>query len=137
MFSTFQIFKLFFTQVLLSLQKVIYVILQSCLSETKFNNWYDCIHTYYSSFISKGVAKTSQAFLLYQNSLALRNTADVTGGKSIASSFASLRHSHSYRNSSRVWVLIILSWPFTTSLDESKGCYCFFGYLGYHMKYLR
>jgi hypothetical protein len=47
------------------------------------------INTYHSRFIPEGVAETSQIFLqmaptLYQNDLAMRNTADVTGGKPIA-----------------------------------------------------
>jgi hypothetical protein len=37
---------------------------------------FDC--TYYSHFIAEGVAEASQ---LYQNYLAMRNTADVTSGK--------------------------------------------------------
>jgi hypothetical protein len=44
------------------------------------------VHT--SSFIPEGVAEASQIFLetptFYQNDLATRNTADVTGGKPIA-----------------------------------------------------
>jgi hypothetical protein len=44
------------------------------------------IHTYHSNFISEGVAEASRVLLLdyyfYQNCLAIRNTAVVTGGKS-------------------------------------------------------
>jgi hypothetical protein len=38
------------------------------------------IHKYHSPFVSKGIVQTSQIFLrdtLYQNDLAMRNTADV------------------------------------------------------------
>jgi hypothetical protein len=46
------------------------------------------IQTYHSRLIPKGVAEASQIFLRdahnLQNDLALRNTADVTGGKLIA-----------------------------------------------------
>jgi hypothetical protein len=38
------------------------------------------IHTYRSRLIPEEVAEASQIFLLYQNYLAMRNTADVTGG---------------------------------------------------------
>jgi hypothetical protein len=46
------------------------------------------MHTYHSRFIPEGVAEASQTFLqdvYYQNYLAMSNTADVTGGKPIAS----------------------------------------------------
>jgi hypothetical protein len=45
------------------------------------------LHTYHSRFILKGVAEASQIFetpTFYQNYFAMRNTADVTGGKPIA-----------------------------------------------------
>jgi hypothetical protein len=46
------------------------------------------MYSNHSRFIPKGVAETSQIFLrdtyVYQNQLAMRNTADVTGGKHIA-----------------------------------------------------
>jgi hypothetical protein len=45
------------------------------------------IHTYHSRFIPKGVAEVSQIFLREAHvlpKLAMRNTADVTGGKPIA-----------------------------------------------------
>jgi hypothetical protein len=46
------------------------------------------IHTYHSHFIPEGLAEASQIFLrdthFLPNYLAMRNTADVTGGKSIA-----------------------------------------------------
>jgi hypothetical protein len=45
------------------------------------------IHTYHSRFILEGVAEASQIFLRDAHvlpKLAMRNTADVTGGKSIA-----------------------------------------------------
>jgi hypothetical protein len=46
------------------------------------------IHTYHPRFIPEGVAETSQRFLrdthFHQNCLAMRNLADVTGGKPIA-----------------------------------------------------
>jgi hypothetical protein len=45
------------------------------------------IHTYHSRFISVGVAEASQIFVrdtFYQNYLAMRNAADMTGGKLIA-----------------------------------------------------
>jgi hypothetical protein len=45
------------------------------------------IHTYHSRFIPEGVAEVFQIFLLDINvlpKLAMRNTADVTGGKLIA-----------------------------------------------------
>jgi hypothetical protein len=45
------------------------------------------IHTYHSRFISEGVAEASQIFLRHTHvlpKLAMRNTADVTGGKPIA-----------------------------------------------------
>jgi hypothetical protein len=49
---------------------------------------YFYIHTYHSRFIPEGVAVVSQIFLrtptFYQNLLAMRNTAAVTGGKPIA-----------------------------------------------------
>jgi hypothetical protein len=46
-------------------------------------------HTYHSRFIPEGVAEASKIFLwdiprFYQNYLAMSNTAEVTGGKSIA-----------------------------------------------------
>jgi hypothetical protein len=46
------------------------------------------LHTYHSRFIPEGVAETSQIFLrdthILSKLLATRNTADVTGGKTIA-----------------------------------------------------
>jgi hypothetical protein len=46
------------------------------------------IHTYHSRFIPEGVAEAwrycSETPMFYQNYLAVRNTADVTGGKPIA-----------------------------------------------------
>jgi hypothetical protein len=45
------------------------------------------LHTYHSRFIPKGVAEISQIFLRDTHvlpKLAMRNTADVTGGKPIA-----------------------------------------------------
>jgi hypothetical protein len=51
------------------------------------------IHTYRSRFIPEGVAEASQLSetpTFYQNYLATRNTADVTGGKSIAVSSQSI-----------------------------------------------
>jgi hypothetical protein len=46
------------------------------------------INTYLSRYILEGVAEVSQIFLrdthVYQNYLAMRNTADVTGGKPTA-----------------------------------------------------
>jgi hypothetical protein len=42
------------------------------------------IHTYHSRFIPEGVAYSSETPTFYQNLLAMRNTADVTGGKAIA-----------------------------------------------------
>jgi hypothetical protein len=50
---------------------------------------YTYMHTYHSSFISKGVAEVSQIFLrdthvLPKKKLVMRNTADVIGGKPIA-----------------------------------------------------
>jgi hypothetical protein len=54
--------------------------------------WKSCrntyIHTYHSRFIPEGAAEVSQIFLrdthVFQNKLAMRNTADVAGGKPIA-----------------------------------------------------
>jgi hypothetical protein len=47
-----------------------------------------CKHTYHSRLISEGVAEAFQIFLpdasFYQNDIALRNTLDVTGGKTVA-----------------------------------------------------
>jgi hypothetical protein len=48
---------------------------------------YFYIHTYHSRFISDGVAEVSQIFLRDTHALAklaMRNTADVTGGKPIS-----------------------------------------------------
>jgi hypothetical protein len=45
-----------------------------------------CIHTYHTRFIPEGVAETSQVLLQdthILNNLAMRNTADLTGGKPI------------------------------------------------------
>jgi hypothetical protein len=45
------------------------------------------IHTYHSCLIPEGLAEASQIFLRdadYQNDLAIRNTAEVTGGKPVA-----------------------------------------------------
>jgi hypothetical protein len=48
------------------------------------------IHTYHSRFIPEGVAEASRLFFhiiilrFYQNCLAMRNTAEVAGGKLIA-----------------------------------------------------
>jgi hypothetical protein len=53
---------------------------------------YIYIHTYRSRFIPERVAEASQIFLrdALQNYLAMRNTADVTGGKPIAVSSQSI-----------------------------------------------
>jgi hypothetical protein len=46
------------------------------------------LHTYHSRFIPEGVAEvsrySSETHTFYQNLIAMRNTADVTGGKPIA-----------------------------------------------------
>jgi hypothetical protein len=41
-------------------------------------------YTYHSRFIPERAAKTFQIFLRDQNDLAMKNTADITGGKPIA-----------------------------------------------------
>jgi hypothetical protein len=51
------------------------------------------IHTHHSRFIPEGVAEESQIFetpTFYQNYLAMRNNADVIGGKPIAVSLSIL-----------------------------------------------
>jgi hypothetical protein len=60
-----------------------YVSIQLCIS-LRFGD----IHTYRLSFISEGVAQVTQIVLrdayILPNNLAMRNTADMTGGKPIA-----------------------------------------------------
>jgi hypothetical protein len=41
------------------------------------------IHLYHTLFIPKGIAEASYVFLTFYNCLAVRNTADVTGGKAV------------------------------------------------------
>jgi hypothetical protein len=48
---------------------------------SEYSNVLTYIHTYHSQFFPEGVAEASQIFFRY---LAMTNTADVTGGKSIA-----------------------------------------------------
>jgi hypothetical protein len=53
-----------------------FIIIPTCL----INSF---VHTYHSRFIPEGVAESFH-ISFYQNYLAIRNTADVTGGKPIA-----------------------------------------------------
>jgi hypothetical protein len=65
------------------------VLVSFVLTFEMYIHTYILVHTYHSHFIPKGVAKASQIYLrnahvLPKYYLAMRNTADVSGGNPIA-----------------------------------------------------
>jgi hypothetical protein len=86
-------------------------------------NLYIQTNTYHSRFISEKVAEVSQIYLrdgyyvgtFHQKLLAMRNTADVTGGKPIAVLLQSVS------GVSAINPLV----AFTTSMEERERCYSF------------